>query len=218
MVTTLLLVRHGQSTWNAQRRWQGQADPPLSALGRNQAASAVDALDRLVERLATSTAGVIDAVVSSPQLRAAETADILTEGASCTQHIDSIERLPDLRERSAGPWSGLTKDQIDEQYPNFLRDDLRPDGYEGDAPLYQRVRRTLIDLGQRHHGKTVLAVCHGGVINTVADQLGGAAGRMPNLSGYPVTAAEALENELAIGARFDLLRAGDQTGGDASRV
>ena len=65
--TRLLLVRHGQTTWNEEHRWQGQADPPLSDHGRRQAIAA------------SETIGVVDVIVSSPQVRALETATIISE-------------------------------------------------------------------------------------------------------------------------------------------
>lgn len=207
MVTSLVLVRHGQSTWNAQRRWQGQADPPLSELGHDQARAAATSLRNLVP--------TIDVAVSSPQVRAAVTADILVAGAYPHIRVEDIERLSDLRERSAGPWSGLTRDDIEEQYPSYLADDRRPEGYESDESLFTRVEQTLLGLAKRHPGTIILAVCHGGVINTLASELGAASGRMPNLSGYRVTATA---ETLTMGERFDLLDPAAQTGGDARRV
>ena len=207
MTTSLVLVRHGQSTWNAQRRWQGQADPPLTDLGRKQAVDAAKALSDLVEEF--------QAAASSPQLRAAETADILVANSSTTQGVDGIQRFDDLRERSAGPWSGLTKEDIDEQYPGFLQDDQRPDGYELDDPLFERVHRSLLEIGLTWPDQTVLVVCHGGVINTLAQRLSGHQGRMPNLSGYR---AVVHEGNIELGDRFDLLGDTDRTGGDTARV
>ena len=66
-VTRLLVVRHGQSEWNAAGQWQGRANPPLTMEGQRQAAAAARAL------------GAFDAVVASPLLRAAETATIISE-------------------------------------------------------------------------------------------------------------------------------------------
>ena len=207
MVTSLILVRHGQSTWNAQRRWQGQADPPLTDLGRKQAADAARALTDLVE--------FFGAAASSPQLRAAETADILVVSSSTTQEINETQRLDDLRERSAGPWSGLTKEDINQKYPGFLAGDQRPDGYELDDPLFERVERALLGIGRTHPDQTVLVVCHGGVINTVAQRIAGLEDRMPNLSGYRATINDRV---IQLGERFDLLEDIDRTGGDTSRV
>ncbi len=207
MVSSLLLVRHGQSTWNAERRWQGQADPPLSEVGRDQARRAARTLD--------DVAVAIDAIVSSPQLRAAETADILAAHSASTAGIEAVELEPDLRERSAGPWSGLTKIDIEAQYPGYLASDQRPAGYELDEPLFERVHRSVVRIADDHREKTVLVVCHGGVINTLVTRLGENAGRTPNLSGYRVSAASGV---ITVTERFDLLDESERTGGDALRV
>ena len=89
----MLVVRHGQSTWNEQKRWQGQADPPLSEFGREQAGAAAKSI------------GNVDVIVSSPQMRASETASII----SSIIGVGPVQLLEDLRERSAGIWSGLTR-------------------------------------------------------------------------------------------------------------
>jgi probable phosphoglycerate mutase len=207
MVSSLLLLRHGQSTWNAERRWQGQADPPLSEVGRDQARRAAKTLALIADS--------IDAVVSSPQLRAAETADLLVAHSPSTIGVETVEREPDLRERSAGPWSGLTKVDIEAQYPGYLATDRRPRGYELDTPLFERVNRSLVRIAEDHRNRTVLVVCHGGVINTFVTRLGVVASRTPNLSGYRLNATSGV---ITVTERFDLLEEDERTGGDASRV
>src|SRR5438270_7968282 len=132
MTSRVLLVRHGQSEWNALGRWQGQADPPLSDLGRDQARAAARAL------------GAVDAVFASDLQRATETAHIIA-GALGIGPVLIDERL---RERDAGEWSGLTRDEIHERYPGYLPDDRhrtfapdpdgeprRPPGWESDEAL-----------------------------------------------------------------------------------
>ena len=79
-VTQMLVVRHGQSTWNEQKRWQGQADPPLSEFGREQAGEA------------SKTIGQVDAIISSPQLRAAETAAIISSAIGCLLYTSPSPR------------------------------------------------------------------------------------------------------------------------------
>ena len=119
----MLLLRHGQSTWNAQQRWQGQANPPLSDMGRAQAAHAGQRW------------GSVDAIVTSPLDRAHETAHILVEAVG----VGPVEVVPALAERDAGPWSGLTRDQIEDGWPGFLREQKRPAGYELDPELLDRI-------------------------------------------------------------------------------
>jgi broad specificity phosphatase PhoE len=165
--TTLLLVRHGQSTWNAEGRWQGQADPPLSDLGRWQAAEAAAKL------------GQLDAIVSSPQQRALETAAILGGALG----IGPVNVVDDLRERSAGPWSGLTRAEIELTHPGWIHDGRRPEGYELDEPVVRRTLAALHEVVEAFVGAVVLVVCHGGVIRALEAELGIAEGRIPNLAG-----------------------------------
>ncbi len=98
----LLLVRHGESEWNAAGRLQGQADPPLSNLGRHQAARAAA---RLVDE-------PIDAIVSSDLVRASATARALADaiGMPVTERVD-------LREVDLGSWTGAAREEIEAAIP-----------------------------------------------------------------------------------------------------
>jgi probable phosphoglycerate mutase len=95
-VTRLLMVRHGQSTWNADGRWQGHADAPLSVLGEAQAAAAAEAI------------GDIDVVVASDLARARRTAEIIADALGVGPALVDAR----LRERDAGAWTGLTRHEI----------------------------------------------------------------------------------------------------------
>src|SRR3974390_1149426 len=100
----LLLLRHAQSEWNAEGRWQGWADPPLSGEGDAQIAEAAAQLEG--QRF--------DLVVTSDLLRARQTAERLLDSLE----IDVECRVePGLREFDAGEWSGLTRDQIEQRWP-----------------------------------------------------------------------------------------------------
>src|SRR6187551_2407785 len=114
-MSRILLVRHGQSTWNADGRWQGQADPPLSELGIAQAEAAARVLDG------------VGTIWSSDLERAHHTASILAAALG-------LAVVPDarLREREAGEWTGLTRAEIDEQYPGAIAERRRPPGFEAD--------------------------------------------------------------------------------------
>ncbi len=166
-----MLVRHGQSTWNAQGRWQGQADPPLTDLGRKQA------------RTASKRIGQIHVVVSSPQIRALETASILAEAAG----IEPVVTHDGLVERGAGEWSGLTKEEIEEQFPGYLDQDRRPPSYEGDESLLERVTEAMLEIVENFEGSDVLVASHGGVIGTFASFIGADAVRIPNLAGWVIS-------------------------------
>jgi broad specificity phosphatase PhoE len=169
-VPRLLLIRHGQSAWNAEQRWQGWADPPLSELGRRQAAAAV----------AHVKGGDVDftAVSSSDLRRARESADILASGLGlASPAVDA-----DLRERDIGAWAGCTTAEILERWPGQLeawRDGrLRaPPGGESQDQLEARVLRGVSRLAGDESGgadaaSTLLVVTHGGVIRTVERHLG----------------------------------------------
>lgn len=179
-----MLVRHGQSTWNAEGRWQGEADPPLSTFGRKQA------------KAARKRIGQIHAVVSSPQIRALETASIIAEAIG----IDPVVTHDGLVERAAGEWSGLTRDDIEADFPGYLADGLRPPTYEDDESLLKRVTAAMTDIVENYPGGDVLVASHGGVIGTFVQSLGPEDIRIPNLAGWVVvhdgstfTAVEPLE-------------------------
>jgi probable phosphoglycerate mutase len=112
-VTDLLVVRHGQSEWNAIGRWQGHADPPLSELGRRQA------------YVASAAIGAVDGIVSSDLLRAAETAAIIAQQLG----VGPVVVDQRLRERDVGQWTGLTRVEIDKGWPGWLEQARQPEGF-----------------------------------------------------------------------------------------
>lgn len=150
-----MLVRHGQSIWNQVHRIQGQLDPPLSDLGRRQAAL-------LAARL---TGRPFAGFYASDLLRAFETAEIIG-GA-----IDLAPTpLRSLQEVFLGEWEGLTTEEIGARYPQAWaawvkepRWDLVPGG-EGEEAFDIRVAGALEDIARRHDHGDVLVVTHGGVI------------------------------------------------------
>lgn len=182
----LLLVRHGQSTWNASGRWQGQEDPPLSDLGRLQAQHAAAAI------------GAIDAVFSSTLERARHTAEILADALG----IGPVVELPGLRERHAGEWQGLTRDEIEAGWPGYLADHLRPPGWEDDDALHERAVEAVRAVAAAVDDGEALVVTHGGVINNLERKLASAFERIANLGGLWLT----VEGDMIrLGPRLDLL-------------
>ena len=164
----LLLVRHGQSTWNASGRWQGQADPPLSALGRHQARVAADAL------------GTPDVIVSSDLERANHTALILSE----TLGVGPVVIETGLRERDAGEWAGLTRDEIEAGWPGYLESRRRPPGFEGETSIVTRAIEDITRIHAEYDGGEIVAVTHGGVVFALERHLGiEAHEKLPNLAG-----------------------------------
>jgi probable phosphoglycerate mutase len=156
--TELLLIRHGETAWNAEHRIQGHLDIPLSPHGIRQAA-------QLADRLARET---IDAIYSSELARAWLTAAPLAERRG-------IEVLADtrLRERSFGVFEGLTLDEIATHHPAGFRNWRARDpawaieGGESGQQLIDRVLQALADIVARHAGETVALVTHGGVLDVV---------------------------------------------------
>ena len=167
MSLEVLLIRHGQSEWNASGRWQGQQDPPLSEVGRSDA------------RRAAASLGTFDAVMSSPLLRAAETAAAIAEGIGVGPVLTDDRWM----ERSAGSWEGLTRPEIEDGWPGYLADGLRPEDWEGDDLLIVRAQQALAELWAEMSEAQVAIVSHSGLIMAMERHLGEPSGRLPNLGG-----------------------------------
>ncbi len=165
-MTTVLLVRHGQTAWNLNGRWQGHADVPLNETGREQAAA-------IAQRLAKQTEWKIDALYASDLERATETAVIIGKAIGHTPIFDPI-----WRERDMGGFSGLTRPQILVEYPGLLEGERSgfgltpPNGESGDA-FWDRGAEAINSVVTNHAGETILVVSHGGILYaTVARLLG----------------------------------------------
>ena len=150
-MTTILLARHGETDWNREGRFQGHADPPLNRTGRAQAVDLSVAL--MAEELA--------AVYSSPLRRALETA-----GVVAASH--GLEPVPvdDLREVDVGSWSGLTRAEVEDRFPEqFARWLDYGQGWD-DGETYEEMGERAVDallrLAEAHDGERLLAVTHGG--------------------------------------------------------
>jgi broad specificity phosphatase PhoE len=156
-VTELLLVRHGETDWNAARRWQGRDDPPLNDSGRTQA-----------EQLAAEIEGEqIDAVYASDLRRAMETAQIVAARLDLP-----VCALDGLREIDVGSWSGLTREDLETRFPEQLARHLESWGTgweDGESPeeLSERVLAAAGKITKEHPDGRVLVVTHGGVIRAL---------------------------------------------------
>jgi len=152
-VTTILLARHGETDWNREGRFQGHADPPLNATGRAQAA----------ELAAELKAVGIAAVYSSPLRRALETA----QAVAAEHGLDPVA-VDALREVDVGSWQGLTRVEIETQFPEQFARWLDYDQGWEDGESYEEMGRravaALLELALAHEGERVLAVTHGGPI------------------------------------------------------
>jgi len=188
-VARILLIRHGQSEWNALGRWQGQADIALSDLGRAQA------------RAASLALGTFDLIVSSTLQRAVETAAII----SAELGVGPVIPIPELVERNVGEWSGSTREQIERAWPGYLHDRRRPPGYEVDELFWPRIQAGLgavAELVVDPRGEA-LVVAHGGLIYHLEERNGFGHGRLENLGGLWLDVAA--NGEITIGERVSLI-------------
>jgi probable phosphoglycerate mutase len=192
-MSRLLLVRHAQSVWNADGRWQGHADPPLSDEGREQSVAAAGRL-----------AGQVGAIVSSDLLRAAQTAGAIAE----VLELREVAQDPNLREIDVGMWTGLTRAEIEEQWPGLLdewragRLDAIPGGEPREA-FRERIISALQSLPPTREEAPLLVVTHAGAIGVLERHLGVHPGTsVPQLCARWFDAGEGL---VAIGERISLL-------------
>ena len=153
-MTTLWLVRHGQTDWNLTGRWQGQAShaPELNDVGRTQALSIRDQLKNVR----------FSAVYSSDLLRSRQTAELIAEPFGLPVTLE-----PRLREMNLGSWEGMLSDDIRAQFPQELMmrdlDPLNTRAPQGESPLEvaARVYAAMDDIAAKHPGNSVLIVGHG---------------------------------------------------------
>ncbi len=149
----LLLVRHGQTAWNLEGRYQGQADPPLNAQGRAQA-------EALAHRLRAAGEHPT-AIYTSPLRRARATAQALAQALGAPLRTE-----PRLMEIHLGAWQGILAAEIARRWPQAFQRwehtpwEVRPPGGETLREVQQRVEAALHAILRRHPGETVLLVAH----------------------------------------------------------
>ena len=150
----ITLLRHGESVGNAESRWQGQADFPLTDRGRAQASALAERWKREKVKF--------DYIISSPLSRARETAEIIA--SQLNMHV---EFEPLWLERDNGEFAGLTANEVRQNFPppDFTTpyDPVGMDG-EGDWELFLRAGQALHDLLKREPAR-YLIVSHGGLLN-----------------------------------------------------
>lgn len=159
-MTTIILVRHGTTTWNHERRYQGQLDIPLDANGEQQAVQAGNRLKN--EHIA--------AIYSSTLSRASRTAEIISQQLGGNLPVQQVAGLMEI---DVGTWSGLTPPEVKERFPAeyeaFERDKNSPrGGGESRQQLQDRLVAAITPIVQSHPDATVVAVTHGAVIKTLA--------------------------------------------------
>lgn len=162
MYTRITLVRHGQTAWNRERRWQGHAVVPLNDLGRQQAQAVGSYL----------TSMHVDRIYSSDLLRARQTAYFIRQYLKCQLKFDRR-----LREIDLGEWQGMTLEEIQmwdaERLGAVMQDSYanpRPGG-ESYQQLGDRGCAALHDYVILHPGEHIIVVTHGGTIRQIVFRL-----------------------------------------------
>jgi probable phosphoglycerate mutase len=172
MPRTIYLLRHGETDWNAEGRWQGHTDKSLNETGREQARALAESLR------ATGVAGI----VSSDLARARETAQIVATALGLA--IDYIDA--DLRERTIGIFEGLTREECESLHPEawvaWTKRRIPPPGAEAQEPLAVRVTAAIARAAERitRSDAPLLLVTHGGAMRAALAHAGHAAPPIKN--------------------------------------
>ena len=155
----LILVRHGETAWNAEGRIQGMLDVPLNALGLQQAKAVADELARIVDAAE---------MVSSDLMRTRETATPIANATGFEPRFDAR-----IRERHFGVWQGMTyvewriKDAEGMARYNAGDPDYGPEGGETASQFLARCVSAVSDLVTASNEKTLILVTHGGVVSSM---------------------------------------------------
>jgi uncharacterized phosphatase len=148
-MTSLYLVRHGETDWNAQRRIQGSTDIPLNSTGRMQAETTGELLARREW----------DGIYASPLSRAMETARIISAAVG----LEEPSPIEAIVERNYGEAEGLNWEEIEHRFPG----DTPVPGRETHAEVAERVVPALVSLASSRPGESLIVVTHGGVIRSL---------------------------------------------------
>jgi len=179
-MTDLIVIRHGETDWNRQHRFQGQIDVPLNPTGLTQA-------ERLAQRLAGEP---IDVLLSSDLQRARATAEALAHGQG--RALDRVEPL--WREQSFGVLEGLDVPTIRSRHADLWAQWVRhdadyalPQGGESNRDFHDRVMRALRAVVAAHAGRRIVVVTHGGVLDMLWRNAHGLPLHGPRTCGIPNT-------------------------------
>ena len=158
-MVTFIIVRHGFSQFNQERKFTGQMDIPLTAAGLEQALQTAEYVLKTYS---------IDAVYSSDLCRAVDTAKPIAEALGLP-----IRTSKSLREMNLGVWQGMGFDEVKEKFPEkyaIHRENVgesRPTGGENYAELTERALNELHRIALENDGKTVLIATHGGLVRAL---------------------------------------------------
>lgn len=162
MTTRLILIRHGETDWNIEGRWQGQIDVVLNARGREQ-------VEEMAEELAHSPeADGLAVIYSSDLARARQTALALSRQTGLSLHLDKR-----LREIHQGEWQGLLVSEIQVRYADEFKKrklnplSVAPPGGETARQVQERVIQATEEILSNHRGETVAIVSHGFAIAVI---------------------------------------------------
>ena len=158
MITTLVLIRHGETEWNRDGRIQGHLDSALTTIGIAQA-------EACAMRLQTEN---LEQVIASDLPRVKHTADILVAGRNLP-----IQFGPEFRERAYGIGEGMTFAELDAIHPEMYSSlrttdpDFTVEGGESRRQFHDRIIRAMWQVVADHSGKRILVVTHGGVLGVI---------------------------------------------------
>ena len=153
-MTEIYLIRHGQTLWNLDHRFQGKTNTPLTAQGRLEAEELANRLERIP----------FETVFSSPLDRAKETAQIIAKAQNTPFSVKDT-----FCEISFGEWEGYTYNEIKTFTPWIDEWFLDPSSHkipQGDDLTVEmaRLRNVLVDLGHQYQNKRIAIVAHAGIL------------------------------------------------------
>ncbi len=156
--TEIILIRHGETEWNSQKRMQGHSNSNLSEVGRGQ----IQALGELMKNVS------FDHIYSSDSLRARQTAEAITQYSGHTLQFDQR-----IREKNLGVFEGLTSTEAKERHPEIYRlfktagANYVIDEGESTQQLLERALEFIEEIRLRHPQERVVMVTHGGVVRVL---------------------------------------------------
>ncbi|MDG1486575.1 MAG: histidine phosphatase family protein [SAR324 cluster bacterium] len=156
--TEIILIRHGETEWNSQKRMQGHSNSDLSEVGREQ----IQALGELMKNVS------FDHIYSSDSLRARQTAEAITQYSGHTLQFDQR-----IREKNLGVFEGLTSTEAKERHPEVYRlfktagANYVIDEGESTQQLLERALEFIEEIRLRHPQERVVMVTHGGVVRVL---------------------------------------------------
>ena len=156
--TEIILIRHGETEWNSQKRMQGHSNSDLSEVGRGQ----IQALGELMKNVS------FDHIYSSDSLRARQTAEAITQYSGHTLQFDQR-----IREKNLGVFEGLTSTEAKERHPEIYRlfktagANYVIDEGESTQQLLERALEFSEEIRLRHPQERVVMVTHGGVVRVL---------------------------------------------------